>query len=122
MKKTLLVVSFAFVSCYQAERKCADFKTGTFEFTQQIEGKKLTSTFVRNDSIQIETFNGKTDTARVRWVNDCEYIIQKIHPKNLQEKKAINIKILTTNTKGYTFEYSFLNDAKKQQGAVTKID
>lgn len=109
-----------FVSCYNVERNCKDFKTGTFEFVQNIDGKKMASTFERNDSLQIESFNGKIDTASVRWVNDCEYILQKLHPKNMQEKKAINIKILTTNTKGYVFEYSFVGESKKQKGTVTK--
>ena len=40
----------------------------------------------------------------------------------MQEKKAIGIKILTTSEKGYTFEYAFVGDAKKQRGTVTKID
>ncbi|MFC4818406.1 DNA topoisomerase IV [Flavobacterium sp. GCM10023249] len=121
MKKTLLLFSLSLASCYQQERNCSDFKTGKFEFTQEIEGKKMTSVFERNDSIQIETFNGKTDTASVRWINDCEYILQKLHPKNRQEKKAINIKILTTNKNQYVFEYSFVGEAKKQKGTVTKI-
>lgn len=111
-----------FASCYNVERNCKDFKTGKFEFTQEIDNKKMTSVFERNDSLQIETFNGKTDTASVRWVNDCEYILQKLHPKNMQEKKAITIKILTTSKNQYQFEYSFVGDAKKQKGTVTKID
>ncbi|MFC7772593.1 DNA topoisomerase IV [Flavobacterium sp. GCM10027622] len=121
MKKTLLLFSLSLASCYQQERNCSDFKTGKFEFTQEIEGKKMTSVFERNDSIQIETFNGKTDTASVRWINDCEYILEKLHPKNRQEKKSINIKILTTNKNQYLFEYSFVGEAKKQKGTVTKI-
>lgn len=123
MKKilTLLLLPLLF-SCYDQERNCKDFKTGKFEFTQEIDGKKLISVFERNDSLQIETFNGKTDTATVRWVNDCEFILEKLHPKNMQEKKAISMKILTTNKKGYTFEYSFVGDAKKQKGTVTKKD
>ncbi|MES2811370.1 MAG: DNA topoisomerase IV [Bacteroidota bacterium] len=122
MKKTILFLALILVSCYNAEHNCKDFKTGKFEFTQDIEGKKMTSIFERNDSLQIETFNNKTDTASIRWVNDCEYILQKLHPKNMQEKKAIAIKILTTNKKGYNFEYSFVGDAKKQKGSVTKIN
>jgi hypothetical protein len=109
-------------SCYQQEFNCEDFKTGKFKFTQEIDGKKLTSTFVRTDSLQIETFNGKTDTATVRWVNNCEFILQKKHPKSMNEKKAISMRIFTTNDKGYTFEYGFVNEEKKQRGTVTKID
>ncbi|HKX86519.1 MAG TPA: hypothetical protein VJL37_07590 [Flavobacterium sp.] len=122
MKKIVLLLSLTLASCYQQEHNCNDFKTGKFEFTQEIEGKKMTSVFERNDSLQIETFNGKTDTASVRWINDCEYILQKLNPKNMQEKKAINIKILTTNKNQYLFEYSFVGEAKKQKGTVTKIN
>jgi hypothetical protein len=117
-----LLILTVLTSCYKQERKCTDFKTGKFEFTQEIDGKKQTSTFERNDSLQIETYNGKTDTASVRWVNDCEFILQKTHPKNMQEKKAITMKILSTKDKTYTFEYSFVGDAKTQKGIVTKMD
>ena len=122
MKKLLILLSLTLVSCYQQERNCADFKTGTFEFTQEIDGKKQTSTFVRSEKLQIETFIGKTDTATVRWVNDCELVLQKLHPKNMTEKKAISMKIVATKEKNYTFEYSFVGEAKKQIGTVTKID
>jgi hypothetical protein len=122
MKKTLFLLPLTLISCYNQERNCTDFKTGKFEFTQEINGKKQTSTFVRTENLQIETFNGKTDTASVRWVNDCEFVLQKKRPKNLQEKKAISMKILATKDKSYIFEYSFVGDAKKQIGTVTKID
>lgn len=122
-KKTIvLLFSIALVSCYNQERNCKDFKTGKFEFTQIIDGKKQVSTFERNDSLQIESYNGKKDTATVRWVNDCEFVLEKLHPKNMKEKKPISMRILTTNKKGYLFEYSFVGDEKKQKGTVTKID
>ena len=123
MKKlTLLLLALLLVSCYDQERKCTDFKIGKFEFSQEIDGKKQTSIFTRTENLQIETFNGKTDTATVRWVNDCEFILEKLHPKTMQEKKAITMKILYTKDNSYTFEYSFVGDAKKQRGIVTKLD
>lgn len=109
-------------SCYQQERNCTDFKTGKFTSETEIEGKKYTSTFERNDSIQIEMYEGKIDTFKVRWTNDCEYVIQNIHPTNRAEKKPVQMKILTTNSKSYTFEYSFVGDAKKQRGTATKLN
>jgi len=118
MKKILFVLCLALISCYNQERNCTDFRNGTFEFTQEIEGKLETSTFIRLDSIQIETFRGKTDTSSVRWVNDCEFILQKKHPKNRIERKGIHMKILTTSKNSYTFEYSFVGDTKKQRGTV----
>ena len=118
---TLYIFTILLTSCYQQERNCSDFKTGKFEFTQEIKDEKFTTTFIRTDSLQIESFNGKTDTATVRWVNDCEFILKKLHPKSMKEEKAISMRILTTNENGYTFEYVFVNDDKKQRGTVTKM-
>ena len=36
-----LLVAVTLVSCYQQERKCTDFKTGKFEFTQEIAVNQL---------------------------------------------------------------------------------
>ena len=108
-------------SCYNQERNCTDFKTGKFTSETEIEGKKYTSAFERNDSIQIESYEGKIDTFKVRWTNDCEYIIQNTNPKNREEKKPVQMKILTTDSDSYTFEYSFVGDSKKQRGTVTKL-
>jgi len=120
-KPTLLLLALIIVSCSQKERNCQDFRTGTFEFSQEINGKKVTSTFTRTETLQIETFNGKTDTASVRWVNDCELVLQKLHPKTMNERKAISMTILATDKNSYTFDYSFVGDAKKQRGTVTKL-
>lgn len=123
MKKLLILpILLLLASCYNQERNCKAYKTGKFEFVQEINGEEKKSVFERTENLQIETFNGKTDTASVRWVNDCEFVLQKLHPKNMQEKKAIAMKILTTNDKGYTFEYAFVGDSKKQRGTVTKIE
>jgi hypothetical protein len=104
------------------ERNCKDFKTGKFKFEYEVDGVKKTTFFERNDSIEIETFDGKTDTASIRWVNDCEYILQKIHPKNRAEKKAINMKILTTSKNSYIFEFGIVGSDEKQRGTVEKLE
>lgn len=123
MKNKLFICALPLllVGCYQQERNCADFKTGTFVFEQEINGEKHTSTFVRTDEYEIETYNGKTDTASIRWVNDCEYILQKLHPKNMAEKKAVQMKILTTKDDSYIFEYNIVGDVNKQKGEIKKI-
>lgn len=123
MKRTILILfALTLASCYQAKRNCTDFKTGKFTFSQEIDGKTHTSTFVRTANLQIETYNGKTDTATVRWVNDCEFVLQKLHPRNMQEQKAISMEIISTDDKSYTFAYGFVGDAKKQTGTATKAD
>jgi hypothetical protein len=123
MKKLILILPLLFLaSCYNQERNCNDFKTGKFKFEYEIDGKKKVTYFERTDSLEIETFEGKTDTAKVRWVNDCEYILQKINPKNMQEQKAIHMKILTTAKDSYTFEFSVVGDTNKQKGTVIKLN
>lgn len=123
MKKKLCLAALSIlcVSCYQEEKNCADFKTGTFKFEQEINGEIHQSTFVRNDSIEIETYMGKTDTASIRWINDCEYILQKINPKNMAEQKGIHMKILSTSKNEYTFEYGLVGEVEKQRGIIKKI-
>ena len=122
MKKTILLIPLLTVmSCYNVEHNCKDFKTGKFKFEYEVDGDKKTTVFERKDSIEIETFEGKTDTSSIRWVSDCEYILQKIHPKNMAEKNAINMKILTTSKNSYTFEFGIVGSDKKQRGTVFKM-
>ena len=117
----LIPIFFLVIGCYNQERECKDFKNGKFQFDMIVNGIKKTTFFERNDSIEIETFEGKTDSSAIRWVNDCEYILEKIKPKSIQEKKAINIRILTTSKKSYTFEFGIVGSDKKQKGTAIKI-
>jgi len=122
MKKTLILpLILLLISCYNAEHNCKDFKTGKFKFEHKVDGVKKTTVFERKDNIEIETFEGKTDTSSIRWVSDCEYILQKIHPKNLAEKKAITMKILTTSKNSYIFEFGIVGSDEKQRGTVEKV-
>jgi hypothetical protein len=126
MKKYICLLAYAFcllfISCYDQERNCTDFKTGKFQFDTEIGGVKKTTVFERSESLEIETYDGKTDTATVRWVNDCEYVLQKKNPKNMAERKAIAIRILTTSKNSYTFEFGVVGSDIKQKGTVTKLN
>jgi len=117
-----LLLSFLIFSCYNPERNCQDFKTGTFEYEALIGTELLTTTFNRNDTLEIDFFKGKSDSSSIRWINDCEYIVKKINPKNMAEEKAIHIKILTTKGNEYNFEYNIVGDTNKQRGTAKKID
>ena len=108
------------LSCYQPERNCTDFRTGTFTFEALLGTELETTTFIRNDTMEVDYFRGKADTASIRWINDCEYIVKKLHPKNMAEEKAIHMKILTTQGNTYTFEYNIVGDSKKAKGTATK--
>ena len=123
MKKILLLLPLlALVSCYDVERDCKDFKTGTFVSEIVVNGEKKSTTSIRTNSLVIETYEGKTDTASIRWVNDCEYVLQKLHPKNMAEKQSIAIKILTTTEKTYTFEFGIVGSDAKQKGTATQLN
>lgn len=124
MKKLFLglLSAVSLSSCFQPERNCSDFKTGTFEFESYLEGELVKSRFVRNDSIEIDFFRGKSDTSSIRWINNCEYIIANKNPKNRAEEKPIHIKILTTKANTYTFEYGLVGESKKQRGTVVKVE
>ena len=124
MKKTpisILISTLLLSSCYNVEHDYKKFKTGKFKFEYKVNGIDKVTFFERNDSIEIETFEGKTDTSKIRWVNDGEYILQKLNPKNSLEKKAINMKILTTSKNSYTFEFGIVGSDEKQRGTVEKI-
>lgn len=104
-------------ACFKKEaRDCSQFKTGSFVFTETINGEEMTTTFIRNKHIEISTFNNHIDTASVRWINDCEYILQNLHPKNMAEEKPIHIKIISTNKDGYVFEYGIVGENNKAKG------
>ncbi len=110
-----------FFSCYEPQRDCKAFKNGTFEFTATVDGEEMTTTFVREGNTEIDYFQGKTDTSEVRWINDCEYIVKKINPKNKSEEKSIHMKILSTTADSYTFEYSLVGAPVKSKGTAIKV-
>ena len=116
----LLLLSF-FTGCYEVERHCENFQTGTFFSEITIDGKVYRSEFTRTKDLQIETYNNKVDSSQVRWINDCEVIFKTINPKSMAEEKDIHLKILVTTDSTYTFEYSYVGEKTKQKGIATKI-
>ena len=123
----LLILSFLLSSCYEKNRNCSDFKTGTFSFKYTIDGVEKTGKFVRTSDLNIDYFENTTDTANVRWINDCEFILTKVNPKSKSEERAIHMKILSTTSDSYTFEYSLAlppaNQKKRiEKGTAHKID
>jgi len=110
-----IVILGCLQSCYQVERRCEDYKTGTFRFDYLVDGKVTSSTFKRTERYNIDYINGIPDTSSVRWINDCEFVLKKLHPKNKAEQKAIHMKILTTTDSSYTFEYRLaVKEANKE--------
>lgn len=125
MKKIIFTIGLALLltSCYNVEANCQDFKTGTFEFTYEINGETKTGKSVRTDTLSIDYYENKIDTFTVRWVTDCEFIGRKLHPVDYSDSKPIQMKILTTTKDSYLLEYNLLEDpSTRKRGTVKKID
>ncbi|WP_089884647.1 DNA topoisomerase IV [Kriegella aquimaris] len=125
MTKKIILYSITLIlicSCYQPQRDCESFKKGEFSFTSEIDGKEITTTFMRNDTIEVGYFNGVSDTSSVRWINDCEYIVKKLHPKTKSEEQSIHMKILTTTENSYTFEYNLVGKSQTSRGTAIKLE
>ena len=123
MWRLVFFILVLFISCYSLERNCKPFQQGEFKFTQIIDGEIKSSYFTRDSIFEIELFEGKIDTSSIRWVNDCECILTKLNPNNNQEKRPIQIRIISTKGDRYTFEYSLVGDSKnKQRGNIQKIN
>ncbi|MEZ4802653.1 MAG: hypothetical protein R2797_07740 [Gelidibacter sp.] len=123
----LLLVFLVFTGCYEKERNCSDFKTGTFSFNYVTDGVEKTGRFVRTEHYNIDYYENKIDSASIRWINDCEFIQTKINPQSKAEEKAIHIKILSTSKDSYTFEYSLAvpptnRKMRVEKGTAHKIE
>jgi len=123
----LLSALLTLVSCYNIERNCKDFKTGTFEFNYTVEGVEKTGRFTRTENLNINYYDGKIDSSSVRWINDCEFVLKTINPKSMAEKDAIHMKILSTDYNSYTFEYKLAvkkpnKPLRVEKGVARKIE
>lgn len=120
--KNLIWLAFGVVlyGCYSPERNCEKFQEGKFSFTTTVAGMEQTTTFTRYGNLEVSDYMGKTDSASVRWINNCEYILTNLNPKSRSEEKPIHIKILTTTADSYSFEYKIVGQSKSQRG-VAKI-
>jgi len=124
IKKILFVGTFllVIVACKTPQRDCDAFKIGEFSYEELIDGELVTTRFTRNDTLEVAYFNETVDSSSVRWINDCEWIVKKIHPKSMSEEKAVHMKILYTEGEFYTFEYSLVGKTKKQRGTAKKLN
>ena len=120
--RKILILAFLFISCYNVERNCVDFKTGVFEFSTEINDSLVTSTFTRSNEFEIELYNGIKDSSTIKCVNNCEFLLTKLNPRTNQERRPVRIKILRTYGDKYDFEFSQVNDPQKiSRGTVKRI-
>ncbi len=112
-----LLVFLILSSCYQPERNCNEFKTGTFTFDYEVNGEMKSGKFTRDNAYSVEYYDNKIDSATVKWVNDCEFVLQDI-----KTKTSIQMKILSTTEKSYTFEYNKVGSSQKARGTAFKTE
>ncbi len=97
---TLIITCLLFSSCYQPERDCKNYKTGSFKFTYELGEIVKEGKFTRDEKYSVDYYENKIDSATVRWFNDCEFVLQ-----DLNSKTAIHYKIISTTDSSYTFQY-----------------
>ena len=110
------------VSCYQPNRHCSDFKVGQYKYEALVNGKLETTLFKRNDSLQIEIYQGEADTSKIRWINDCEFILTPINPESILDQYQIHMKIISTTQNSYNFQYNVVGEKQKETGLAIKMD
>lgn len=107
---SVIFICILLCSCYEPERNCKDYRTGTFRFTYKIGDTIKEGEFVRGENYSIDYYDNTVDSATVRWFNDCEFVLQDV-----KNKSAIQYKIIKTTDSSYTFEYkSAVKDPNKK--------
>ena len=119
---SLLLVLTGVLSClHQPDLACERFQQGTFQSQLYLNGHLETTTFIRDSIQEIDIFRNKTDTFAVRWINTCECLFTVKNPKTAQQKKAIHMRIISTDKDVYTYEYGLVGDVRKERGTAQKI-
>ena len=121
MKKIALIISIItlIISCKNGPLNPDRFKTGTFEIP---EGKGYKKTIiVRQDSLQIEKYEDKTDTLSIVWKNNFEYTLKMTHPKTAIDEDPIHVKITNLKKDSYEFEAVIGHSNFVQKGEIIKI-
>lgn len=115
-----LLASFS-ISCINKNKvHINDFKNGAFKTT--LENEEIISYATRNDSIQIEDFNGSKDTFRIQWLDQFEYILVKKNPKTMLDSTPFHVKITGIKENTYTFSAYYKGSNFKQKGTAVKLD
>jgi hypothetical protein len=117
---TILAVFIFIIGCNQPQLKGVDYyKTGTFKTV--LKDKKSTFSIAeRNDSIQVETYEGKKDTFLIKWKSNFEYILLKKNPKNALDSTPFHVKITKFDGDSYQFKAFYKGSNFKQEGTATK--
>ena len=68
---TLIITCLLFSSCYQPERDCKNYKTGSFKFTYELGEIVKEGEFTRDEKYSVDYYENKIDSA-----TDSSYTFQ----------------------------------------------
>ena len=122
MRPLLIVVTaLCLISCTREKpAKVGDFHKGSFKTV--LDDTEIVSTAWRNDSVQVETYAGKTDTFAIKWVDPFEYVLVKTKPRTLLDSTPFHVKITSIKRDRYTFRAYYRGSNFKQTGTAYKLD
>jgi hypothetical protein len=116
----LWLLSLLAFSCKQQRMNINSLKNGTFKTV--LDDSDMSSTAVRYDTVQIESYNNQLDTFKIYWKNDFEYVLTKTHPKTLLDSTPFHVKIIEIKQTSYSFIASYKGSNFKQKGKAFKLE
>lgn len=106
LKTAIAAVAFLIISsCATTKptsRQCNRFRNGIF--TSHVEGANQFITVYRNDTLQVEVFDGETDSLKLKvtWLDPCTYEMVFLNTEHKGRK--ILSKIIETKSNFYIYE------------------
>ncbi len=120
MKYIIVILFFSIIACDSTPNITPkQLRTGTFKTF--LDGSSISSIAKRNNDIQIETYNQKQDTFKIRWKSNFEYTLINKNPKTDLDKMEFIVKITGIHKNTYTFRAHYKGSNYKQTGKVIKI-
>lgn len=116
-----LLILLLFSSCLtNSKLDVRSFRTGSYKTV--LEDENIVSVAERNDSLQIEEYQGKKDTFYIEWIDNFEYVLRKKHPKNKLDSTDFHVKITAVKEKSYEFRAYYRGSNFKQKGEAFKLE
>ena len=116
----LVIVLVVVFSACSSDQKLDAKSLRTGSFTTYLDDSDAVSTAIRNDSIQIETYNNAIDTFQINWKSNFEYVLTKVNPKKGLDSVPFYIKITGIRANSYTFRANYKGSNFKQTGKAVK--
>ena len=117
----VILLSFVVYSCLKGNNsRVEDFRTGNYKTV--LEDEKTVSTAYRNDSLQIETYEGKKDTFYIQWLDAFEYVLVKKNPRTRLDSTDFHVKITGIGKDSYEFKAFYKGSNFEQKGIAYKLE